>query len=137
MLNQELFAKRLRELRKENKLSAKAFSEEVGVSRDTIEKWELGQRLPKDPDQYDYLASLFDVSAAYLKGEIDERGQYSPIEGSLKKKEQDRKLESDEHIQHIMETYRSLSEESRELVDSLIEKLYRTEHTNEKETTAS
>ena len=132
-MNQTLFAKRLRALRHEKHLSMQALSEEVSVGRDAVQKWEMEQRLPKSPETYEMLASFFDVSIAYLKGDTDERGHYVPKESIQKKKRETAGIqaESDEHVQHIMNAYRSLSIESRELIDALIEKLCRTESREE------
>ena len=128
-MNQTLFAQRLRMLRREKHLSMQALSEEVNVGKDSVQKWELEQRLPKRSETYDMLASFFDVSIAYLKGDIDERDHYIPTESIRKKKGATAgvQVESDEHIQHVMDAYRSLSMESRELIDALIEKLSRAE----------
>ena len=106
-----------------------ALSEEVGVGRDAVQKWEMEQRLPKSPETYDMLASFFDVSIAYLKGDTDEREHYVPPENIRKKKRSTASIpvESDEHVQHIMDAYQSLSTESRALIDALIEKLSRAE----------
>ncbi len=85
-MNQTLFAKRLRALRREMHLSMQALSEEINVGKDSVQKWELEQRLPKSSETYDMLASLFDVSIAYLKGDTDERDHYVPPENNRKKK---------------------------------------------------
>lgn len=124
-MNQTLFAQRLRMLRREKHLSMQALSEEVNVGKDSVQKWELEQRLPKRSETYDMLASFFDVSIAYLKGDIDERNHYVPLENIQKEKRSTAgiEIESDEHIKHIMDAYRALSMESRELIDALIEKL--------------
>lgn len=128
-MNQTLFAKRLRALRREKLLSMQALSEEIGVGRDAVQKWEMEQRLPKSPETYDMLASLFDVSIAYLQGDTDEREYYVPPESIQKQKRGTAgiQVENDEHVQHIMDAYLSLSMESRELIDALIEKLSRAE----------
>lgn len=128
-MNQTLFANRLRALRHEKRLSMQALSEEIGVGRDAVQKWEMEQRLPKSPETYDMLASFFDVSIAYLQGDTDEREYYVPPESIRKQKKETAGIlvESDEHVQHIMDTYRSLSMDSRELIDALIEKLSRAE----------
>lgn len=88
-MNQTLFAQRLRMLRRENHLSMQALSEEIGVGRDAVQKWEMEQRLPKSPETYDMLASLFDISIAYLQGDTDEREHYVPPRKHSEEKKSD------------------------------------------------
>lgn len=48
-------------LRKENKLSQEEFAERLGVSRQAISKWELGDSIP-DVDKIKLISKLFNIS---------------------------------------------------------------------------
>lgn len=56
---------KLLELRKKNNLSQEGLAEKVGVARQTISKWELGETAP-DIKQAKQLASIFNVSVDEL-----------------------------------------------------------------------
>ena len=53
--------KKIFELRKQNNLSQEALAEKVGVARQTISKWELGETSP-DIKQAKELSNIFRVS---------------------------------------------------------------------------
>ncbi|NQL61420.1 helix-turn-helix transcriptional regulator [Streptococcus suis] len=59
---------RLRELRKERKLTQEKLASEIGVSKITILRWENGERQIK-PDKAQALADYFGVSVGYLLGD--------------------------------------------------------------------
>ena len=63
----EIFAKRLRELRLEAKLSARQVGAGIGVAHSTIIRWEHGSRVPDALDLI-ALARFFNVSTDYLCG---------------------------------------------------------------------
>lgn len=58
---------RLKELRKEKKLTQEELAGEIGVSKITILRWENGERQIK-PDKAQKLADHFGVSIGYLLG---------------------------------------------------------------------
>ena len=58
---------RLKELRKEKKLTQEGLASEIGVSKITILRWENGERQIK-PDKAQALADHFGVSTGYLLG---------------------------------------------------------------------
>ena len=58
---------RLKELRKEKKLTQEELASEIGVSKITILRWENGERQIK-PDKAQALADYFGVSVGYLLG---------------------------------------------------------------------
>ena len=58
---------RLKELRKEKKLTQEELAGEIGVSKITILRWENGERQIK-PDKAQALADYFGVSVGYLLG---------------------------------------------------------------------
>ncbi len=61
---------RLKELRKEKKLTQEELASEIGVSKITILRWENGERQIK-PDKAQALADYFGVSVGYLLGYED------------------------------------------------------------------
>ena len=63
---------RIRELRKEKKLSQKDLATQFHVAQNTISGWEKGIRDP-DTDTVASLAAFFDVSTDYLLGKTDIR----------------------------------------------------------------
>ncbi len=54
-------------LRKENKLSQEQLAEKIGVTRQTISNWELGETAP-NPEQLKLLSQIFHVSIDKLLG---------------------------------------------------------------------
>ena len=67
MIGIEIFRTRLRELRKEKKLSARELAEKLSVRDSTIIRWENGIMVPTIEKLYE-LAKFFGVSADYLLG---------------------------------------------------------------------
>lgn len=65
------FNEKLVKLRKENLLSQEELAEKLGVTRQTISKWELEQTTP-DMDKLSQIAKLFNVSVDELLNEADE-----------------------------------------------------------------
>lgn len=63
----KIFAERLKELRKEENLTLADVSKSIGVSINTVSRWEREERLPNVINIAD-LARLFKVSADYLCG---------------------------------------------------------------------
>jgi repressor LexA len=68
----KLFARRLRELREEKKLTQVELGEKLNISGSTISMYEQGRRMP-DPDTLYKIAKFFDVSLEYLLGYSDKR----------------------------------------------------------------
>lgn len=58
---------RLKELRKEKKLTQKELADKINVSKITVLRWENGERQIK-PEKAEKLANFFDVSVGYLLG---------------------------------------------------------------------
>jgi len=58
---------RLKELREENALSARALAKELNLSDRAIQRWEKEERIP-NADNIILLAKYFNVSADYLLG---------------------------------------------------------------------
>ena len=62
-----MFQKRLKELRKEKKLSQDELGEVMNISGRTISYFEAGERAPS-PEVLNKLADIFNVSVDYLLG---------------------------------------------------------------------
>lgn len=67
------FAKKLREIRKENNLTQQNLANFLHVSKFTISHWELEDSFPSI-EFLEILADYFDVSIDYLVGRTDELG---------------------------------------------------------------
>lgn len=63
---------RLKDLRKEKKLSQKEIAKEMGISEKTLSRWENGENQIK-PEKAQQLADCFGVSVGYLLGYSDFR----------------------------------------------------------------
>ncbi|MCR4951885.1 MAG: helix-turn-helix domain-containing protein [Solobacterium sp.] len=59
------FGEKLREARKEAKLSQEEFAEKIGVSRSAVAKWESDRGMP-DVENLKVIASLLNISIDYL-----------------------------------------------------------------------
>jgi transcriptional regulator with XRE-family HTH domain len=66
-MENKMFQKRLKELRKEKKLSQEELGEVINVSGRTISYFEAGERTPS-PEILSKLADIFKVSVDYLLG---------------------------------------------------------------------
>ena len=64
-MDQAGIAARIRELRKKNQLSQEGFAERLGVSRQTVSKWELAEATP-ELDKILLLSEQFRISTDYL-----------------------------------------------------------------------
>ena len=62
-----VISKRIKELRKENKMSQLELAERCVVKQSCVSKWERGATLP-DAQMIVLLAKIFEVSADYLLG---------------------------------------------------------------------
>ena len=71
---------RLKELRKEKKLSQKEIAKEMSISEKTLSRWENGESQIK-PEQAQQLAKYFGVSVGYLLG----YSEYRELEKALDK----------------------------------------------------
>lgn len=83
---------RLKELRKEKKLTQKELAEETDIPYRTLQRWENGETDIKS-DKARHLAKYFDVSAGYLLGFSDDRKD--PLQTSL---ELSRKDETNKYV---------------------------------------
>ena len=65
MEENNVFGVRLREKRKENKLTQKQLAEIVGAKHNSVSDWERGYAMP-DPDTIVLICEALNVSSAYL-----------------------------------------------------------------------
>lgn len=72
---------RLRELRKEKKLTQKELAEALDIPYRTLLNWELDKRMPTYENMIK-LQDFFNVSGAYLRGETDQRTPMNRYEDS-------------------------------------------------------
>lgn len=63
---------RLKELREESKMSQEDLAEKLGVSQQTVSKYEQGKREPDNQTLID-LSKIFDVTTDFLLGKSKER----------------------------------------------------------------
>lgn len=66
-----IFSDRLRQLRKQHKLSQDALAKQLFVSQQSVAKWENGKITP-NPETLSKIADIFDVSTDYLIGRINQ-----------------------------------------------------------------
>lgn len=71
-MKNELFASRLKELRKEKQITQKALASDIGVSLSSIINYENAQRFPVSA-VISLLSNYFEVSKEYLLGESNVR----------------------------------------------------------------
>ena len=100
---------RLKELRKEKKLSQKEIAKEMSISVKTLSRWENGESQIK-PEKAQQLAKYFEVSVGYLLG----YSEYREIEKAL-----DKTIFSN---YSDVETF--LNQEIKELIGERVKKFY-------------
>ena len=100
---------RLKELRKEKKLSQKEIAKEMSISEKTLSRWENGESQIK-PEKAQQLAKYFEVSVGYLLG----YSEYREIEKAL-----DKTIFSN---YSDVETF--LNQEIKELIGERVKKFY-------------
>lgn len=66
----KLFVK-IQQLRKQNGMSQEKLAQLLGVSRQSVSKWELGQSLP-EIDKIIQLSNIFEVTTDYLLKDVTE-----------------------------------------------------------------
>ena len=70
MFTKEIFCQRLRQLRHDKKMTATQLATAFEVTKQTVSRWELGDRIPT-LDTAAAIADYFDVSLDYLVGTSD------------------------------------------------------------------
>lgn len=76
---------RLKELRKEKKLSQKEIAKEMSISEKTLSRWENGESQIK-PEKSQQLADYFGVSVGYLLGYNEGHNRIHDLFGTTPKK---------------------------------------------------
>lgn len=77
---------RLRELRKEAKLTQEALAMDVGVSKRTIISWEKAEKLSLKTEKAEQIAAYFGVSVSYLLGDSANRYELEHIRKAIRDK---------------------------------------------------
>ncbi len=97
------FGEKIREARKNNKLTQKQLAEKIGAAHNSISDWEKDKNKP-DPDTIELLCGVLDITPNYLLSSSS--NDFSPSEKLIIKK------------------YRSLDPHSKDLVDTVLDKAY-------------
>lgn len=97
------FSTRLKELRKEKKITQQDLGNAIGVSRVTITKWEK-EYIEPNISQITDLAIFFDVSIDYLTGKTDLDYSKLNAESVLKMPQEEREKFIRQIIDHILLT---------------------------------
>ena len=66
----EIMGSRIKELRKEHKITQTELAEKLGTTQDTVSLWERGLRAPNVEVIFE-LSKIFDVSIDFLFGNAD------------------------------------------------------------------
>lgn len=122
---------RLKELRKEKKLTQKELAQELGIHYRTLQNWENNETQIK-PDKAEALASYFDVSIGHLLGFTNNRTVQDELVQSHEEiqkqfqKETDALLSigellSDRDINSVLDFIRELSIKNKEVILTKIE----------------
>lgn len=109
------FSERLKELRKEKRLTVEQLADKLGSAKSTISRYENGKREPKK-DFLEMLSSFFDVSISYLLGETDIKKPN--FEEKIKKDKID-ELEEDNKI--LFDKLKGLTPKDRNKIIKIIE----------------
>ena len=99
-----MFADRVKYLRQSRELNQVQFAQKMGVTKQSVSNWENDNIMPS-VDMLERIADYFKVSTDYLLGLTDE--PEPPMHISKEEKA-------------LVETYRSLSREQRELISQTI-----------------
>ena len=65
-----MFSERITKLRKERGLTQKDFAEKLGVSIDSVRRWEQGKRSP-DVEMLSNITRVLNTTVSYISGETD------------------------------------------------------------------
>jgi len=112
------FAERLKELRDERHLSQKSLGDEIGVSENTIYRWESATQAPRE-EYLMRLSNFFQVGSLYLTGLVDERNILTDEEASTDKEDEE----------FMLKQYRLLSPRMKKMVRLMVSSAYIAEKT--------
>ena len=115
------FAERLRELRKERKMTQTELANALGVAMNTESIWERGERQPDDK-LFISTAEYFGVPITYLAGVSDKRKwpELSDQEAAEVAAEEQKEIDA-----HLMELLQDLSPEMEHMVRAMVAEAYR------------
>lgn len=115
------FAERLRELRKERKMTQTELANALGVAMNTESIWERGERQPDDK-LFISIAEYFGVPITYLAGVSDKREwpELSDQEAAEVAAEEQKEIDV-----HLMELLQDLSPEMEHMVRAMVAEAYR------------
>lgn len=114
-------AERIKQLRKQKKLSQAELASLIGVKNNTVSTWERGTRKP-DFDALDGLSRVFEVSFEYILGESnDSTPRRKPTQAELNELEES--VLADE-IYDMVKMYCRLDEKSQILIQKYIAVTY-------------
>ena len=122
---------RLKELRKEKKLTQKELADKINVSKITVLRWENGERQIK-PGKAKALADFFGVSVGYLLGYSDKEERSSSIElkNDIRRELIEQLLEANRRetaidrgfsMQELLDENSALRDENRRLTNELMD----------------
>ena len=114
------FGERLAELRKEADQHQEDIAGVLGVSTNTVSRWERGENKPDD-DKVLFLSRYFHVSFSYLKGFSDDRIElvHSQDEEAVIRAEEQKQEE-----EHMLMLYRMLCPEMKAMIRNMINHAY-------------
>lgn len=113
----ETFASRMRELRKEQKMTQDELAERLGISRSAVGMYEQGRREP-DFEMLDLVADVFDVSIGYMVGNKD-RGAY-PRHGEKTEERKPKQIGVTLEEERLVKAFRSANEDVRKAVMAVL-----------------
>lgn len=114
------FAKRVKELRKEQKITQDTLAVDIGVTKETVSVWERGLRVAEQ-NTINKLAEYFNVSVAYLMGFSDAKQVY--IDDT--ELESWRKSERIDAVQALAEMLAQLDDSSLAIMGAAIAEAYK------------
>ena len=91
--NEMSLKNRIHELRKKNNMSQEQLAEKIGVARQTISKWELGETAPDIKQAYE-LSKIFNVTLDELLGDVQENNANIPQDNSFNQVQKNEKRPS-------------------------------------------
>lgn len=102
---------RMQRLREEDGMTQEELGEKLGVSQGTVSQWESGKRAPGG-EAVKAMAELFDTTADFILGIVDEEIKLVPYFRDLKE---------DEEL--LMQAYAQLTGRQKRIVEELVSSL--------------
>ena len=111
------FGERLKELREEAGLTQEELAIDIGVTKNTVYRWETKPNLPKEETRF-MLARYFGVTYGFLMGFTDDREELFITEEEAAANAAAMEIENEDHILML---YRRLSPEMQEMIRGTID----------------